>query len=851
MADVRTENPAGRSTHHPRSRAKHLLFAGAFAALLVIVLSGGEARVARAASPTFGAVDLGTLGGTLSGASAISDNGQVVGYSQTGGGQYHAFSWTEAGGMVDLGTFGGSGSSAAAVSSGGQVVGQANTAGDAGSVAFSWTAAGGLVNLGTLGGTYSVAYAVNTAGQVVGFSGTNGSDGDAYHAFSWTQTGGLRDMGTLGGSKSQAVAVNDNGQAVGFSFTATGEHHAFSWTQAHGMVDLGTFGGTTSDAAAVNANGQVVGASWVTGDTSAHAFSWTASEGMKDLGTLGGSWSEARAVNDDGEVVGTSTTSGDATTHAFSWTASGGMVDLGTIGGTIATAAAINGGGQVIGDSSTTGDAAIHASSWTHGGVAVDLGTLGGSYSTARGVNSSGDVVGESDTAPTNTTASQRHATLWKPLNATAPGAPTGVAAAAGDHSAAVSWLAPASDGGSTITSYTVTASPGTLTATVAGSQTAATVSGLSNGTTYTFTVTATNVAGTSDPSAPSTAVTPQSGSTAAAGTAAPTSTTTVGTGSDPAATGGTSTSVTVPAGTSGGTVTVRQAAATEAAPSGFQFGGTQIDISAPTATADNPLTLVFTVTPPVGASLDDATLAGTDIYRAEGTGTPQPIPPCNTAVPVDPQPACVSNRQYVTIGGTSYVQVTVSAVNASHWNSARPSATGVTVSNSGYTPATATVQIGGRVNWVFTGGKAHSVTDAAGLGASGTALFDSGAKTSGGYGFAFPAAGAYSYKSSAKGDTMTGSVQVPVLVSHPGNSYVVIWAAGKLPGYVFDVQYRFKPVGQTKYGGWVTWRSGTPNPDATFDQTAAGTYSIHARMRNAATGKYSGDSPEATITIP
>ena len=39
---------------------------------------------------------------------------------------------------------------------------------------------------------------------------------------------------------------------------------------------------------------------------------------------------------------------------------------------------------------------------------------------------------------------------------ATAPGAPTGVTAAAGDSSALVSWTAPP-DGGSVITSYTVT----------------------------------------------------------------------------------------------------------------------------------------------------------------------------------------------------------------------------------------------------------------------------------------------------------------------------------------------------------------------------------------------------------
>jgi len=41
-----------------------------------------------------------------------------------------------------------------------------------------------------------------------------------------------------------------------------------------------------------------------------------------------------------------------------------------------------------------------------------------------------------------------------------APGAPTGVTATAGIGSASVSWTAPADDGGSAITGYTVTSSP-------------------------------------------------------------------------------------------------------------------------------------------------------------------------------------------------------------------------------------------------------------------------------------------------------------------------------------------------------------------------------------------------------
>jgi titin len=112
----------------------------------------------------------------------------------------------------------------------------------------------------------------------------------------------------------------------------------------------------------------------------------------------------------------------------------------------------------------------------------------------------------------------------------TVPGAPTGLAAVPGNGQVALSWAAPASDGGSPVTGYIIYqgTSPGGETGTpVKGSPvtgTSCTVTGLTNGTTYYFKVVAANAAGLSPLSEEASATLPMVSPSAPTSTA-PTST--------------------------------------------------------------------------------------------------------------------------------------------------------------------------------------------------------------------------------------------------------------------------------------------------------------------------------------
>ncbi len=170
----------------------------------------------------------------------------------------------------------------------------------------------------------------------------------------------------------------------------------------------------------------------------------------------------------------------------------------------------VNGTGQIGNATTTTETTPVEVVGVGNSGHLSTVATVSaGRYSTCSlttadhaycwGSNGTGQL-GDGNTTPSSTPVAMS-------TPATKPAPPTGVGATAGATSATVSWTAP-TDGGSAITGYTVTSSPGARTCTTT-TATSCTVTGLTNGTSYTFTVTATSSVGTSTPSSASSPVTP------------------------------------------------------------------------------------------------------------------------------------------------------------------------------------------------------------------------------------------------------------------------------------------------------------------------------------------------------
>jgi len=189
--------------------------------------------------------DIGTLGGpdTTPGPGCNNQRpGVVVGASYTsfapndttGVPTQDPFLWDN-GHMIDLGNLGGTISGARCANNRGDVIGESNLPGDSVAHAFIWHM-GTMKDLGTLGGDFSEAIWVNDQGDIAG-SADLPTPG-IHDAVRWSH-GHILDLGTVDGDAcSRGRAINSRGQIVGGSSDCRNFLHAFVWEDGGPMLDL-------------------------------------------------------------------------------------------------------------------------------------------------------------------------------------------------------------------------------------------------------------------------------------------------------------------------------------------------------------------------------------------------------------------------------------------------------------------------------------------------------------------------------------------------------------------------------------------------------------------------------------
>lgn len=296
------------------------------------------AVVSLNASTIYQVVDLGSLGGPASAATAIDNLGNVAGWSLLLDGQTtQAYRTSGFGAPQSLGT-GSRISRAQGLGDDGFVVG-VQYDGDGDAFATRWSP-GGLVE--NLGDADSYALALNRSGIIAG--------SQSGHAVTWTATGQMVDLGVTA-PWSSAYAINGYGAVAGTLQLANRAFRAFTTDGAGGVTTLGTLGGANSYGTAINNQGWVAGASTVA-QGYLHAFLYAQGR-LTDLGTLDGLGSSAAyGMNDAGQVVGYSQRAGGGQS-AFLYQG-GVMQDLNSLiavdsGWRLLEASAINGRGQIVG----------------------------------------------------------------------------------------------------------------------------------------------------------------------------------------------------------------------------------------------------------------------------------------------------------------------------------------------------------------------------------------------------------------------------------------------------------------------------------------------------------------------
>ena len=317
---------------------------------VLAVIAASLALAPPAGAAAYQVIDLGTLGGTSSGATDVNDAGAIVGWARNGSGQVRAVVW-RAGHMIDIGTLGGPTSSATSISNNYAVVGTSTVSAGGPRHAFLWRAnQGAMHNLGLprpvrIGDTGAIIGNATTAtGEPIaayrnqhgwirlplnGFDGSRGEDvndaGTAVGTLLYEPHGSapfVYENGVLTmlpsvatAAETAAVAINDAGLIAGQTFDPLGIvlWDGSSW---HPIPTPALFDADIHD---MNDCAQIVGAHHPEQFFKPHAFLISGGTAV-DLNSqipAGSGWrlGTATAINDAGEIVGVGRHNG--LQHAF------------------------------------------------------------------------------------------------------------------------------------------------------------------------------------------------------------------------------------------------------------------------------------------------------------------------------------------------------------------------------------------------------------------------------------------------------------------------------------------------------------------------------------------------------
>jgi probable HAF family extracellular repeat protein len=325
--------------------------------------------------PRYTVIDLGTLGGTYSGAFGINNSGYVAGAAatsaQTDGFAATAYLWTRQSGMLDLGTLGPPSfpvcptcnSGAAAVGASGQVaMGSEIATLDPNGEDFGqwqpfspthritrgaiWRNGVKTVLSNLPGGNNNNPFWMNNLGQVSGLAETDVYDPTCstvtpfqvrrYKGVVWGPDAQIeRRLEPLQpGWVSYAFTINDNGDVVGasgpcattgmppFAINNTVATRAVMWDRDGSITDLGDLGGAKNIAGSINNRGEVAGSAQSPKDGTIHTFLWTRQTKIQDYGAFPGAIATfpgcCHTINDSGQIVGTALFP-DFSTRALIW----------------------------------------------------------------------------------------------------------------------------------------------------------------------------------------------------------------------------------------------------------------------------------------------------------------------------------------------------------------------------------------------------------------------------------------------------------------------------------------------------------------------------------------------------